>query len=59
MILVLQNDERKIFMLNTSKSDFVRQNAFVEGGKRQDLNNGPQYPWCAINLLSLFTMLGL
>ncbi len=58
MNFVLQNDERKIFMLNTSKSGFVRQNAVDEGGKKQDFNHGPQYAQSTLEPLSLSTMLG-
>ena len=58
MNCILRNDERKILMLNTSKSGFVRQNAVDEGGKKQDLNHGPQYPQSTLESLRLSTMLG-
>ena len=57
MNFLWQNDEIKIFMLNTSKLGFVWWNAVFAGGKKRVLNRGPQCPQPALEPLSLSTML--
>ncbi len=57
MNFVLQNDESKIFMLNTSKPHLIWWNTVIMGSKKQGSNHGSQSSQHILEPLSLSTML--